>query len=432
MMMRTDSSSRSFLSPRYLCIVPAVALALGVASTAEAAPSYTVENTGQPTTLSGDTVNDFNVLTIKSGGVLKVLAKGSGPATGMLHIRANRIIIESDGVIDATGSGNPGKAATAGDGPGGGGIYSAGSNAGGGGSYFGKGGNGTNPSCLGPFGLGGATYGSASMLELGSAGGGGTTMAGTGAAGGNGGGAIWLEAATIQINGQIHADGASGNVLSEIGGGGGSGGYVRIDAFSIEWLAKAQVTARGGAGGVGMTGIGGSGGGGIVTIHSTSLPPAGVVDVSGGPAAPSCMTGAGAAGLEDLVDMNISCPDLDADGEPSKLCGGNDCDDTNQKVAPGLTETCNQVDDNCDGQIDEGQTDCAQGLICQAGQCVSEVTPDAGTNDGGTTPAAPDTVEYRGGCTLAPATQGGAALGGLAAAAALTLLLGRRSRRRSR
>jgi hypothetical protein len=70
-----------------------------------------------------------------------------------------------------------------------------------------------------------------------------------------------------------------------------------------------------------------------------------------------------------------------------------DCDDTDASVFPGAVETCNNVDDNCDGTIDEGLVEecytgpagtkgvgaCHSGLqTCSAGQwgmCEGEVTP---------------------------------------------------------
>lgn len=51
-------------------------------------------------------------------------------------------------------------------------------------------------------------------------------------------------------------------------------------------------------------------------------------------------------------------PVCDADGDgfanTSGRCKGNDCDDSNPDVFPGAVELCDGVDNNCDGQIDEG------------------------------------------------------------------------------
>jgi hypothetical protein len=39
---------------------------------------------------------------------------------------------------------------------------------------------------------------------------------------------------------------------------------------------------------------------------------------------------------------------------PGKVTNASDCNDANPTVKPGAPETCNAVDDNCDGQVDEG------------------------------------------------------------------------------
>jgi hypothetical protein len=56
----------------------------------------------------------------------------------------------------------------------------------------------------------------------------------------------------------------------------------------------------------------------------------------------------------------------------SQTClGGGDCDDSDIIVHPGATETCNGVDDNCDGSVDNGAT-CPANMICAGIQgCIS-------------------------------------------------------------
>ncbi len=70
---------------------------------------------------------------------------------------------------------------------------------------------------------------------------------------------------------------------------------------------------------------------------------------------------------EGAADAPRWYADADADsyGDPANsvvacaapaghVADGSDCDDTNAGVFPGATEVCNGIDDDCDGQIDEG------------------------------------------------------------------------------
>ena len=71
--------------------------------------------------------------------------------------------------------------------------------------------------------------------------------------------------------------------------------------------------------------------------------------------------------------------DLDGDGygDPHTVQGadtpppdtvevGGDCDDTDASISPGVEEVCDAVDNNCDGQIDEGTDDEDGDGICDA------------------------------------------------------------------
>jgi len=59
----------------------------------------------------------------------------------------------------------------------------------------------------------------------------------------------------------------------------------------------------------------------------------------------------------DNVDQDCSgydFVDIDQDGHASLQVGGDDCDDGNDQVHPGSPERCNNIDDNCNDEVDEG------------------------------------------------------------------------------
>ena len=86
---------------------------------------------------------------------------------------------------------------------------------------------------------------------------------------------------------------------------------------------------------------------------------------------PAVFTGAVEAcnGIDDNCDGNIDeglSADLDGDGFTN--CTG-DCDDSNGAVFPGQFESCNNIDDNCDGNIDEGYDNDLDGWTTCNGDC---------------------------------------------------------------
>lgn len=65
----------------------------------------------------------------------------------------------------------------------------------------------------------------------------------------------------------------------------------------------------------------------------------------------------------DPVDTCDACVDEDGDGW---TVDDGDCDDTDISVHPGLPELCNGLDDNCNGDIDEGLADADGDRVCDA------------------------------------------------------------------
>ncbi len=89
--------------------------------------------------------------------------------------------------------------------------------------------------------------------------------------------------------------------------------------------------------------------------------------------------------LTNLGNVNV-CPDGDDDGfNISK-----DCNDKNPDIFPGAKEVCNEGDDNCDGNLDEGLVPSAQDVS------VSILSPENGSS---TSPIRRMSIHIGGACT---------------------------------
>lgn len=144
--------------------------------------------------------------------------------------------------------------------------------AGGGGGGFGSGGGGSY--CSIP---GGVTYSNNNILPLagGSGGGGGRGYSSVSSAGGGGGGAILIASSgSVNITGNVYANGGGGGVCGSGSGsgGGGSGGAIKIVANKI--MGNGTLQAGGGSGGGGSCyyyGYGGGGGNGRIRLETYDL-----------------------------------------------------------------------------------------------------------------------------------------------------------------
>jgi Putative metal-binding motif len=167
-----------------------------------------------------------------------------------------------------------------------------------------------------------------------------------------------------------------------------------------------------------------------VWIRGAPEPPMGVVDVSGGASAEACMGGVGAGQAGQYVaDTSVfPCRDLDNDGFAAKGCGKEDCDDADDTINPNAKDLCDGIDNNCNGMIDDSPDACAAGLECNSGKCEATNVPDGGAESDGGTPAAPEVLEYRGGCSVPPVPQNATPLAALVTAVAFGLHAARRRR----
>jgi hypothetical protein len=347
---------------------------------------------------------------LKLGGTINVADRNmDAPSSGWLHIKANSIVIDATGVIDASSAGFRGSTEMtppdSGFGPGGAPpvIFRspASPGPGGGGALATAGGQGTDSGCGPVVGAeGGLAYASAMDIGdpdmlLGSAGGASRSVVNPNyvGPGGNGGGTIILEAQRIEINGTLRVDGGPGLTTNGATPGGGAAGTTVILADDLVIGSMATIAANGGAGALATDFYGGGGSGGMIVVSATGAVTSQLVaplaTVEGGSSNAACCaatpSACGAPGIIVQTSTMPACIDADDDDAPSRGCGGDDCNDANSTVGPDSQEECDGLDNDCDDQIDEDPAVdtpiCSLGthcLVCDGSDpaCIPKCVPD--------------------------------------------------------
>jgi len=85
-----------------------------------------------------------------------------------------------------------------------------------------------------------------------------------------------------------------------------------------------------------------------------------------------CTCDSGYVCESDVCEVDTCEDDADEDGyndEDGECAGANDCNDNNAAINPGATEVCDGLDNDCDGEADEGGICCGNGAIDSGEDC---------------------------------------------------------------
>lgn len=93
----------------------------------------------------------------------------------------------------------------------------------------------------------------------------------------------------------------------------------------------------------------------------------------------------------DTVAVTVDY-DQDGDGHDAEAYGGDDCDDDDATVSPSATETCDGVDEDCDGDTDEDYDADGDGSFSEA-DCPSTIGDDCDDSDASVFPGATETCD---------------------------------------